>query len=106
MAAAGIAGILASGCCVGPLLLTAAGFSGAWIGSLAALEPYRPFFVGAALIALVFAWRAIFLRPKTCGIDDGCAAPRAQTVYKVLFWMEAILILLLIAFPYFLPPSD
>jgi hypothetical protein len=38
-----IAGILsaigASICCVGPLLLLALGVSGAWIGSLTALEP-------------------------------------------------------------------
>ncbi|MFX5506321.1 mercuric transporter MerT family protein, partial [Acinetobacter baumannii] len=40
--AGGIAAILASTCCLGPLLLIALGFSGAWIGNLTALEPYRP----------------------------------------------------------------
>jgi mercuric ion transport protein len=41
-----VAGILsaigASICCVGPLVLLALGISGAWIGSLTVLEPYRP----------------------------------------------------------------
>ncbi len=38
----GLAAILASACCLGPLVLIALGFSGAWIGNLAVLEPYRP----------------------------------------------------------------
>ncbi|EMR15037.1 mercuric transport protein, partial [Klebsiella quasipneumoniae] len=29
-------------CCLGPLVLIALGFSGAWIGNLTVLEPYRP----------------------------------------------------------------
>lgn len=39
--AGGLAAILASTCCLGPLILVALGFSGAWIGNLTALEPYR-----------------------------------------------------------------
>jgi mercuric ion transport protein len=38
----GLAALLASTCCLGPLVLVAFGFSGAWIGNLTALEPYRP----------------------------------------------------------------
>ncbi len=60
LAAGGLAAILASTCCLGPLVLVARGFSGAWIGDLTVLEPYRPIFIGAALIALAFAWRRIF----------------------------------------------
>ena len=49
--AGGLAAILASTCCLGPLVLVALGFSGAWIGNLTVLEPYRPIFIGAALVA-------------------------------------------------------
>ena len=49
--AGGLAAFLASTCCLGPLVLVALGFSGAWVGNLTALEPYRPFFIGAALVA-------------------------------------------------------
>ena len=35
-----LAGIGASVCCVGPLVLLALGIGGAWIGNLTALEPY------------------------------------------------------------------
>jgi mercuric ion transport protein len=59
----GLAAILASACCLGPLVLIALGFSGAWIGNLTVLEPYRPIFIGVALVALFFAWRRIY-RPS------------------------------------------
>ena len=51
--AGGLAAILASTCCLGPLVLVALGFSGAWIGNLTVLEPYRPLFIGAALGAVL-----------------------------------------------------
>ncbi|EBC2754274.1 mercuric transport protein, partial [Escherichia coli] len=35
--AGGLAAILASTCCLGPLVLVALGFSGAWIGNLTVL---------------------------------------------------------------------
>ena len=64
LAAGGLAADPASTCCLGPLVLIALGFSGAWIGNLTLLEPYRPIFVGAALVPLYFAYRRIF-RPAT-----------------------------------------
>jgi len=39
LVAGSIAAILASTCCLGPLILVTLGFSGAWIGNLALLEP-------------------------------------------------------------------
>jgi len=56
----GLAAILASTCCLGPLVLVALGLSGAWIGNLTLLEPYRPFFITGALVALFFAGLRIF----------------------------------------------
>lgn len=103
LAAGGLAAILASTCCLGPLLLIALGFSGAWIGNLTVLEPYRPIFIGAAFIALFFAWRGIFRPANACKAGDVCAAPRVRTAYRVTFWIVAALILIAIAFPYALP---
>jgi mercuric ion transport protein len=75
LAAGGIAAILASACCLGPLVLVALGFSGAWIGNLTVLEPYRPIFIGATLVALFFAWRSIFRLAHVCKPGDVCAWP-------------------------------
>lgn len=101
--AGGVTAILASACCLGPLVLVTLGFSGAWIGNLTALEPYRPIFIGAALIAMFFAWRRIYRPAAACAPGDVCAVPQVKTAYKVLFWIVAALILLALTFPYLAP---
>lgn len=99
----GLAAILASTCCLGPLLLVALGFSGTWIGNLTVLEPYRPFFLGAGVIALFFAYRRIFRPVHACRPGEVCAVPQVRMSYKVLFWLVAALVLVAFAFPYVLP---
>lgn len=103
LATSGIAAILASTCCLGPLVLVALGFSGAWIGNLTVLEPYRPIFIGAALVALFFAWRGIFRPAQACKPGDVCAVPQVRTASKVIFWIVAALVLVALAFPYVMP---
>ncbi len=103
LVAGGLAAILASTCCLGPLVLIALGFSGAWIGNLTVLEPYRPIFIGVALVALFFAHRRIFRPVKTCEPGEVCATPQVNTVYKTLFWIVSALVLIALAFPYIAP---
>lgn len=103
LALGGLAAILASTCCLGPLVLVALGFSGAWIGTLTVLEPYRPLFIGAALVAMAFAYRRIFRPARACEPGDVCAVPKVRTTYKVIFWAVAALVLVALAFPYVLP---
>ena len=79
LAAGGLAAILASACCLGPLVLVALGFSGAWIGNLTALEPYRPVFIGGALVALVLAYRRMYRPVAACEPGEACAAPQARS---------------------------
>ncbi|GAA18419.1 Mercuric transport protein MerT [Pseudomonas aeruginosa NCMG1179] len=79
------------------------GFSGAWIGNLTVLEPYRPVFIGGALIALFFAYRRIFRPPQACKPGEACAVPQVRTTYKLLFWVVAALTLIALGFPYILP---
>jgi len=101
--AGGLAAILASTCCLGPLLLITLGFSGAWIASLTVLEPYRPFFVGTALVALFFAWRRIWRPTVACCPGEACAVPQIKRTYKLLFSVVAMLVLVALAFPYAAP---
>jgi mercuric ion transport protein len=103
LVAGGIAAVLASTCCLGPLLLVAVGFSGAWIGNLTVLEPYRPIFLAVALLALFLAYRRIFRPVQACSPGDVCAIPRVKTTYKVIFWTVAVLVVIAFAFPYVLP---
>ncbi|GIX36649.1 MAG: hypothetical protein KatS3mg126_2428 [Lysobacteraceae bacterium] len=99
----GLAAVLASTCCLGPLLLIMLGVSGAWIGHLSALEPYRPLFIGIALLAMLLAHRRIFRPAKACAPGEACALPQVRTTYKVLFWIVAALVALALAYPYVLP---
>jgi len=99
----GIAAILASTCCLGPLVLVTIGFSGAWISNLTVIEPYRPFFIGAALLALLFAYRRIFRPTQACKPGEVCAIPQVGATYKVIFWIVAALVVVALAFPYVLP---
>lgn len=101
--AGGLAAILASTCCLGPLVLLMLGFSGAWIGNLTALEPYRPLFVVIAVVALIFAYRQIFRPAAACAPDEVCAIPRVRTTYKALFGLAVVLILIAVSFPLVAP---
>ena len=98
-----LAAILASTCCLGPLALVALGVSGAWIGNLTVLEPYRPIFIGAALVALYFAGRRIFRPAQACQPGEVCATPQVRSTYKTIFWVVAALVLIALVFPYVLP---
>jgi len=79
------------------------GFSGAWIGNLTVLEPYRPIFIGAALVALYFAWRRIFPSGASVPTRRSLRDPRVRAAYKTIFWVVAVLVLIALAFPYVLP---
>ena len=100
-----IAAFAASLCCLGPLVLVALGVSGAWISNLTALEPYRPVFIGVALVMMGLAWRRIYRPPVAAACEPGtlCALPQTNRVYKIIFWLVSALVLLALAFPLIVP---
>ena len=85
MIAAVIAAIGASLCCVGPLVLLALGIGGTWISSLAALQHYRPIFIGITLVFLFLAFRKLYLLPRQCAPGDACAVPSTLRNQRILF---------------------
>jgi len=103
LAAGGLAAILASTCCLGPLVLVSLGLGGAWVSNLTVLEPFRPWFLGAALIALFFAWRRIYRPAVACKPGEVCAVPATRRAYKVVFWVVAALIGVGLGFPVVAP---
>jgi mercuric ion transport protein len=98
-----VAALGASICCVGPLVLLTLGVSGAWIGSLTALEPYRPIFIGLTLLFLAFAFYRLYFAPRVCTPGSACANPRSLKCQRRVFWIVAVLVLGLIAVPWFAP---
>ena len=103
LATGGLGGILASSCCVAPLVLVSLGLGGSWLGNLRVLEPYQPFFIGVALVSLFFAHRRIFRPAVACKPGEVCAASETRTVYKIVFWVVAALVLVAAVFPHLAP---
>lgn len=83
-------------------MLITLGVSGAWISNLTLLEPYRPFFIGAAVVALFLAYRRIW-RPADCTPGQVCELPRVNRSYKALFWIVVALVVIALGFPLIAP---
>jgi mercuric ion transport protein len=98
-----LSAIGASICCIGPLVLVAIGISGAWIGSLTALEPCRPVFIALTLLFLGSAFYRLYLARPTCSHESVCADPRVLKRRRLAFWIVTVVALGLIAVPWVAP---
>lgn len=108
LAGGALAAIAASACCLGPLVLVSLGIGGAWISNLTLLEPFRPVFIGVALMCMVLAYRKIYRAPAAdaCAPGSLCALPQTNTRYRMLFWTVSLLVLVALAYPYFVTLLD
>ncbi|HEY5568891.1 MAG TPA: mercuric transporter MerT family protein [Gammaproteobacteria bacterium] len=95
LATGGLLGaVLASSCCIGPLLLLSLGVSGAWIGNLTALAPYQPLFLLVTLGFLAAGFWTVYRKPKAACVEGSyCASPTSERVLKVALWVAALLAL-------------
>ena len=90
-----IGAILASTCCIAPLVLLTLGISGAWIGNLTALEPYKPIFAGVALVFIGLGFRQIYFKARpACEEGSYCARPESSRITKTALWLSTILVVL------------
>lgn len=96
-----IAGIGASICCIGPLVLVALGLGGAAAGLIAFFTPLRPVFIALALLFLGFAAYRLFFMPKTCAPGAPCADPRTLRNQRWLFLGAVVVVAALVAFPWY-----
>ena len=85
--------LLASTCCIVPLALISLGVSGAWIGSLTALEPLKPVFIGVAAVFLTAGFWHV-KKPVRCEDGTYCARPGSSRITKAALWIAAVLVLL------------
>jgi mercuric ion transport protein len=99
-----IGALLASACCVGPLLLLTLGVSGAWIGNLTALEPYKPYFAAVTLIILGLGfWRVYLTATPACVEGSYCARPQSSLITKSALWIATALVLLALTIDWWAP---
>ncbi len=102
LAAGALATLFAGACCLGPLVIVTLGFGGAWLSNLQRFEPYKAVFVAVALAALAWAgWR--IYRPAACEPGGVCAVPWVRRGYRIAFWLVAVLLAIVLIFPYLAP---
>lgn len=94
-AAGGVVGaLLASSCCIGPLILIMLGASGAWIGSLSALKAYQPVFVSLAIGFLALGFWQVYGKSRRSCEEESCSTPGSDRVVKVALWSATVLIVI------------
>ncbi len=105
VAVGGILGALAaSSCCIVPLVLFSLGISGAWIGNLTALAPYKPLFVAGTAGLLGYGFYLVYWKPKrTCADGAACARPLPNRFVKLGLWTATVLVVAAFAFNYIAP---
>ena len=105
-ASGGMLGALAmSSCCILPLVLFSLGVTGAWIGNLAALYPYKMYFLVPTAALLAGGFYTVYQKPKAAAYEEGsyCATPISDRFNKAVLWVSSVLVLAALAFPYFAP---
>lgn len=105
IAAAGsvLTALAIASCCLLPFILLSAGIGGAWAGSLTALAPYKPIFLGTAAVLLAYGFYRVYRTTKQACAPDGSCAPRASRWATHALWIAAILIVTAIVFEFFEP---
>ncbi len=99
-----IGAILASSCCIVPLVLVTLGVSGAWIGNLSVLEPYKPIFATVTFVFLGFGyWQVYRKREVACEEGSYCATPSSDRIAKGALWIATILVLLALTIDFWAP---
>jgi|TARA_R110000751_G_scaffold307521_1_gene429237 copper chaperone CopZ len=93
------AAVAASSCCIPPVIALIAGVGGS-ASALSWMEPFRPYLIGLAIVAIGYAWYA-YLKPKKD--DDCCEVDKRPKWYQTKGFLIGITLFagLSIAFPYY-----
>lgn len=94
-----VAGVLASACCIGPLVLGVLGLSSLGLG--AALAPLRPWFLGltATFLAIGFYFAYRPQRVEACAPGQACAQPVSRRNQRIGLWVVTAAAVVLASYP-------
>jgi copper chaperone CopZ len=97
--AAALAAVLASVCCLGPLVLAAIGISAA--GLSATFEPLRPYFLAVTIVLLGGAFYLTHFRKPACAPGTACEVtdPKRTRRTQAMLWVATALVVLVALFP-------
>ena len=101
---AALSAMLASACCVLPLVLAVVGISGAWTSQLRWLQPYSNSLMGLALCALgLAAWRIFRVQDAAVCDAQGQVCRSSNAVARRWFWLVALFTLVPLLVPLLAP---
>jgi mercuric ion transport protein len=103
MGVAIVSTIIASTCCVIPLLLVLVGITGAWMVNLTALKPLTPFFTVIAIAAIAWAGYLIYRPSAQCATQEEADCNTARPSTRKIFLVCAVFIALLLSVPLIAP---
>lgn len=92
--------ILASLCCVGPILFVTLGVGA---GLASRFEPLRPLFTGVSIVLLAVGFYVVYgprrVPYEQCLPGESCAVPRRRRRDTLLLWTATVLAVALLTFP-------
>ena len=98
-----LAAVVASFCCILPLVFAVGGF--AVIGASAFFESLRPYLLAATFGLLAVGFYFAYRKPKlACEPGSACEHPKANRSGRVGLWTAAVLVVLFSAFPHYSAP--
>lgn len=97
------AAVLASACCVGPVVLAGLG-----LGAVAAAQqfaPLRPYFLALTSLFLGIGFYFAYRKPKEAACEgEVCETPRVARWGRPLLWIATVIVVALVTFPYYYAP--
>jgi mercuric ion transport protein len=93
--AAGLAGIVASSCCVLPILLVGMGLGSVGAVLIPTLSALRPYLLGAAVLAVAAAWILHLRRVRACAVDAACVT--SSPARRAPLWLGLASVIVLLA---------
>ena len=92
------AGLLASLCCIGPLVLTILGVSGA--AALAKFDAIRGPLIFLVIVIFSFTGYTLYKKRKVCEPGSICADPKKYRKMLVVYWAGLVIAALGLLSPY------
>ena len=87
-----------------PVVLFSLGISGAWIGNLTQLAPYKPIFIAATLgFVGTGYWLVYRASRRACADGEACARPLSKRLVAIVFAVATAIVIAAFAFDYLAP---
>lgn len=94
-----LSSVLASACCIGPVVFVLLGVSGA--AAALRFEPFRPYLLTVTYGLLVGGFYLTYRPAQECATGAPCEMPGASRTAKALLWLSTVAVIVVSAFPWY-----